>query len=304
VAAAAVVIVLAGGLGAVRLGVVRAPALASVVGGPSHREPSPTATRPAPLPIYLVAQQAGRWALVREYTTTTLADPEDRLNGALRLAVAGTGADPDLTSAWSVEHLTGDVRAEIGSDGGVTVRLSGVLISTGSGSATAAAPRPDLARIAVQQLVWTATATVGRDVPVRIEGPDAASELFGSVPLGAVFRRATGADDPRAPAWIKSLTDGASLRQGTAEIFGDAQTTSTGMITWTLSQPDGRVVARGQEGLTDGHGQRSPVGARGDFRIRLVLPAPGRYVLSVTQSWPAPDDPTATWTDTKNLLVA
>ncbi|HEY6793669.1 MAG TPA: hypothetical protein VI248_03185 [Kineosporiaceae bacterium] len=302
-AAAAVLAVLAGGLGGVRLGVFRAPDLAAVVGGWSASgDARPPA--PPPLPVYLIAQRQGRWALVREFTPTTLTRPDDRLGAALRFAVAGAGHAPDLASVWSVEHLLGDVRAEVRA-AEVVVRLSATLLGE-SHQPVSGPARPTLARLAVQQLVWTATAVLGRDAPVRVEGPTPTSVLFDTLPLNATFARGTGATDPRAPIWLSSVTDGQQVRAGALQVSGDALTTGTGTISWALTDAAGTVVARGQEVLRRADGSSPPprAGERAVFQIHVTLPARGHYVIAVTQDWPSAGDPGATWTDTKTLQAA
>jgi hypothetical protein len=299
-AAAAVLAILVGGLGAVRLGVIRPPA--AIVGGqgvPGKAQAAP----PPPLPVYLAAREQGRWALVREFTATTLTEPADRLTAALRLAVAGHGSDPDLTSVWSAGNLTGDVQGDLTRDE-VVIRLSAALL--GERQDLPAAARPALARLAIQQLVWTATAVAGRDVPVRVEGPAATSVLFNTLALHRGFTRDTATADPRAPVWISSVTDGQPVRPGITVVSGDALMTGTGVITWSLTGAGGVLVTSGQQELTRAEGSRQPArpGERAVFQIQLLLPAPGRYVVSVTQLWPGTGDPALTWTDTKVLEAA
>jgi hypothetical protein len=303
-AAAAVVAVLFGGLGAVRFGVIDSPGLASVVGAPHSDEGRRAPLAPQPLPVYLVSRQEGRWALVREFAATSLTDPQERLEAALRLAVEGTASDPDLTSVWAAERLTGDVRAEVQGDT-IEVRLAPSLLGSATGPVTDA-PRLTLARLAAQQLVWTATAVAARDVPVRVttlDGTGRPAALLGSLPLADPFRRATGDGDLRAPVWVSSVEDGQQLRRGTAVISGDAATTAARSVRWSLIRAaDEAVVTRGTADLTRVDGRSPEVGERGVFSIRLSVPAAGRYRLAVEQDW-AGDASRAPWTDTKTLVV-
>ena len=300
-ATAAAVALVAGCLGAVRLGVVHAPSLAAVVGAARQPAPAPTTVvAPPPLPVYLVSRQEGRWALVREFAATTLTDPGQRLEAALNLAVTGTASDPDLTSIWASEQLRGQVRGEL-TTGGVTVRLSDGLVAARPTSPE----RPGLARLAVQQLVWTATAVAGagHDGPVRLEGPTRTTSLFDELRLGTTFTRTLGDADPRAPVWVSSLTDGQRLRQGPAVVSGDATTTDSGAVQWALTGPDGDTVATGSQRLVRQDGSVPRVGERALFTLRVTLPAPGVYRLAVTQGWPWAT-PDLTWTDTKTLQAA
>jgi hypothetical protein len=305
-AAAATVAVLAAGLGAVRIGLIQAAGLARLTGAaPAGQARTPAG--PAPLPVYFVAYQRGRWALVREFEPTTATAADARLSEALRLAVRGQAGDPDLTSVWAVLGLRGDVAGTAGTGvtpGGVTVRLSRPLLGAGSLPRTTitGADVPS-AGLAVQQLVWTATAVTGTSDPVELAGPDTVTPLLGSVPLGRAYPRAGGQDDPRAPIWISSISDGQRMVPGPATISGDAMTTTAGSVSWSLIGPDGTVAESGTATLTHEDGTPARAGERAVWRARMTLPAPGRYQLQVGQTWP--DDPrdALAWTDTKTLDV-
>jgi len=303
-ATAAAVVVLAGGLGAAtRVGVVHAPSLTSVGWAARQGRPASTLTAvvtPPPLPVYLVSRQQGRWALVREFATTTLTGPAERLEAALRLAVAGVATDRDLTSAWAQQRLTGEVHAEL-TGGGVIVRLSDGLVA----GRAASTERALLARLAVQQLVWTATAVAGpgHDGPVRLEGPAGGTVLFDEVRLDAPFTRDVGDRDPRAPVWISSVSDGQRVRQGAALVSGDAVTTDTGTVQWTLTGPDGATAATGSQRLVRQDGSLPLAGERSLFTLHLTLPEPGSYQLTVTQTWPWASAGQV-WTETKTLEAA
>jgi hypothetical protein len=307
-AAAAAVVVLAGGFGLVRLGVVSAPGLNAVVDGQAPAAaPAPHPPAAEPLPVYFVENQNGRWALVREFTPTTLTDPDARLLSAVRLAVAGRGTDPDHTSVWRAAGLpavAADGLAVTTDDvGAVTVRLPATLLAT---SSDVAGPS---ANLAVQQLVWTATATVRDTAPVRVTGPEPGAKLFGTLALDRRFAR--DAADPRAPVWVSSLVDAQQLTLGRAVIQGDAVTTATGTVSWQLRSGDGSAEIG--SGVTTLHREDGGVPAAGDravWEVELQLPAPGRYEFRVSQSWP---DPTTSpnpatsadpWVDTKTLIVS
>jgi len=301
-ATAAAVATIAGGLGAVRMGVIDGAVPAVLRGSPAESTPQPPGGA-SPLPVYLVARQQGRWALVREFAPTGLADRAERLTEALRMAVSGVGSNPELASAWSVQSVSGDLDAELG-ERGITVHLSTELLATrpvaalpgAQPSTGATTDRRALAELAVQQLVWTATAVTGRDVPVRIEGPAPTSSLFDALPIGRDFTRA--GTDPRAPAWISSVIYGQHLRTGIAVVTGDAVTTGDGTVAWSLAGPNGRVTT-GAERLVRDDGSTARAGERGVFRLRLPLKDKGTYRLSVSQLWPAPGGgPVSTWTQT------
>lgn len=308
-AAAAAVVLMVGGLGMSHLGVLGAPSLANVVGDPAASAPAPHPPTVDPLPVYFVQRQNDRWALVREFAPTTLTDPADRLTAALRLAVSGKGTDPDHTSAWNAAGVR--VQAEgleaDDAEGTVVIRLPGRLL--GNATPSGDDGKPPLGDLAVAQLVWTATATVHDDAPVRIEGPSATALLFGEVRLGHAFERDTSASgDPRAPVWVSSLVDGQRLSPGKAVIQGDAVTTERGTVAWRLV-PEGsaREVAQGLTPLHREDGSTPASGERGVWQVTLQLPTEGRYVLQVSQPWPQTraglPQPDTDWLDTKTLVV-
>jgi hypothetical protein len=303
--AAAAVLVVTAGFGLARLGAVH-----GLLNAASHAKPmvanQPSAPAIEPLPVYLVERQQGHWALVREFSPTTLTSPNERLTAAVRLAVTGVGTDPDHTSAWRAAGLATSAAAQVTvtrAADALVVRLPAGLLGTRPPNADAVPPG-----LAVQQLVWTATAAAQSSVPVRVEGPATGGLLFGSYPLGQRVSR--DADDPRAPVWVSSLVDGQPLKVGTAVIKGDAVTSSTGTVYWRLFDESGGQVAVGSSPLHTTAGSTPRLEYRGEWEATVTLSAPGRYRFEVSQSWPGtrmPDDPTwmsVPWVDTKTLVVS
>jgi hypothetical protein len=249
----------------------------------------------APLPVYFVQKQGSRWALVREFEPTTITDPTRRLQAAVRFAVDGKALDPDYTSVWRHKGLTGEVTTIREGE-----RLSIVLTKDLLGRQSAEAPDPALAALAVQQLVWTATAVTQLSVPVEVRGETKNARLLQGLTLDTTFQRTTGAKDGRAPVWISTLAQDQALKVGTATIAGDAVSAGGARVTWTLRHPqapqDADPVAQGTTDLTLIGGQR------GTWRITVPLPSPGRYELAVQQSWP--DGSGEAWEDTKTFRVS
>lgn len=304
-AAAAAAVIAFSGLGLTRLGWIDTSGLDAVVGGapaagPSHPPPAD------PLPVYLVEHQFGHWALVREFSPTTLTDPLERLSAAVRLAVAGTGTDADHTSAWRAVGAPASAAAEVTvtrDADGIVVRLSPVLLGTAPTTADSA----PLAQLAVQQLVWTATATARTNERVRVEGPFPGSLLFGAYLLGTPVGR--DGPDPRAPVWVASLVDGQRLVPGRAVIHGDAVQTPRGTVAWRLVDETGTQLNAGFAPLRPEQAGTLPVGGRGLWEVTLQLPTPGRYRFEVRQSWPGtrtaadPGWMKVDWVDSKTLRV-
>jgi hypothetical protein len=274
---------------------------------PAPVPPATVAGRPSPLPVYYLAQQQDRWALVREYLPTELTDPRARLEAALRAAVIGRAADPDYTSAWRRLAVGQDDTAELprqirasATATGIQVQMPGYLLTLAPG--TPAAEDVDrLAGLARDQLVWTATATAGRTVPVTLtrgpgptDGPT--DRLFGAVPIGVPEARLPDGTDPRAPIWVSSITDGQQVRAGAPiTVRGDADLPLIGVdspLRWRLETlgDSPATVADGDLWVVD---NLSPP-SRSTWEVQLPRLAAGRYVLTVTYLG---------WADTKRLDV-
>ncbi|MDQ1288657.1 MAG: hypothetical protein QG622_2223 [Actinomycetota bacterium] len=298
--AAAAAVLLVGGLGLARFGVIHSPGLANVVGDPASSVPSPRPSAVEPLPVYLVQRQNDRWAVVREFVPTTLAAPAERLAEALRLSITGEGTDPDHSSAWveaGFQVDTSDLTVT-SAENGVAVTLSPELIAAGSSATSTRA----LADLAIAQLVWTATATVHRNEPVRVDGPPG-TRLFGVTPLNRTFQRDTRpATDLRAPVWVSSLVDGQKIAPGRAVVQGDAVRADGDTVTWRLlREGSGTPLADGTVPLRTKAGAVPRIGERGVWQVTLQLPDEGQYEFQVSQPWPGSSG--TLWTDTKTLLV-
>ncbi len=318
------------------------------LGGPAPAPTAAPASRPAqptvaPLPIYFLARSAPsggagaadtgepRWSLVREFVPTGLTDPAVRLDTALRIAVAGR-SDNDYTSVWRYEHVTSAMPADLaGAVDGTSTGTS--LIVTLAPTLRGDTLRGDtvgsrLADLAVQQLLWTATAVAQRSVPVqvRISG-EADQSLFGQ-PLRTV-ERTIGAADPRAPVWISSLSEGQTVKVGQLTISGDAVPDRP--VTWTLARLDGdaqQIVATGLARATDedlaetvisaaaapaaatptgstATGSTAagpaapPVPTRVTWTVTATLPGPGRYLITVE----VPSGSGPAWADARTVVV-
>jgi hypothetical protein len=270
-----------------------------------------------PLPVYFVAEQDGRWALVREFEPTTLTDPRDRLDEALRRAVSGRAIDPDDTSVWRRQDITDRSPAGLADLVGAEATATGITVSldarlTDTTLAGAQVIDPELATLAVDQLVWTATATAQESAPVRIVVTDAAGNtggpgsMFGQVSLDGPFQRVTGEADPRAEVWVNSLTDGQTVRVGTLTVIGDAARAAL-PVHWRLRRTDGDgTIATGQglelspvsSDATTADAPDAPTPTRVEWRAELTFPGPGSYLFEVTASGGSPG-----WSATKTVIV-
>lgn len=242
-----------------------APPAAPTTGAtPTAGSPSPSGTSgtPAPvtsvrLPVYYVVDTGRGARLVREYVAADLPAGGDRVAAALGLMFDRAPAHPAYRSGWpagvSVRSVTrqGDT---------ATVDLSG---------AAAQPPGRAPAPMAVQELVYTVTATEPALAAVRltVDGQPVGS-LWGQ-PLPAPPYRRAAQLTVLSPVWITEPAYGATVSspvtvRGTAATF-------EGNVQWEVRR-DGTVVQRGFTTTSAG----GP--ARGDWSVTLSL-APGSYTV-------------------------
>jgi Sporulation and spore germination len=295
VAAAAVVGLVAGavvGLSVDDDGQVAAPP-PSLTSAPAAPVPSatdaPVETGDA-LPVYWLGEQGTRLALFREFGDAGPQDPAARVQAAVTQALTGTPADPDYSTAWA----DGSAATSSLADGEIRVDLN-------STAASGASMGSEVASLSVDQLVWTATAAAGEDLPVRITVAGGTPDLFGTVSLAEPFVRGSAESDPRAVVWISSLSEGESVTAGALEITGEGVNAFENTLIWTLVR-EGATVDQGFFGVeaTDG---AIDTGERGTWSLDLDL-QPGSYTLTVE----VPDasggaEGTIRWFDSKQFTV-
>ncbi|GAA5198869.1 hypothetical protein GCM10023322_73190 [Rugosimonospora acidiphila] len=202
--------------GPLRVGAVAATAaavVAAILAGLGGALPRPGGTRPpnpagaahpgrpvptANLPVYYLGPSGVGGRLYREYHQIPVAGPSAarRIEAALGAMFGLPAADPDYRSPWPGGARVGAVTVD-----GATASVD--LTGAGTGDAD-----PATARMAVQQLVWTATATsvlpgqaTGLSgVRLLLDGRPATS-LWGT-PLPAQPLRRGPAAEVLAPVWV------------------------------------------------------------------------------------------------------
>jgi hypothetical protein len=275
----------------------------------------PTAPAVEPLPVYFVAHLGDRWALVREFHQTDLTDPQERLQAAVDLAVSGKALDGDETSVWRHLGLTGRAIATVDSER-IQITLPSSLLTAprpvsgssaaGSSAAGSSAAGPaaagfstadtGLGTLAIEQLVFTATAATQQTVPVQLVTAGGEKRLL-QAPLGTATFSRSSLPARLAPVWVDSLNEGDPLRRGTASIRCQAVATDDGSPTWTLLRQDGgglRTVATGTAPLADDFGQPIRLGQRGACVVHLPLATTGHYRLEIRNDG---------WTQTRSFVV-
>lgn len=277
-------------------GTASGPATGSPTGTPTA---GGTGSRPlgGALPVYYPAPVGAGFGLYREYhePPAGASTTAQRVQAALQQAMSRAPDDPDYRLVWDE-----GAEAEAGLAGDlITVRLN----QAAAGGTTVADPGADV--IAIQQLIWTATAaavTPGRPGPFRVliraDGPT--PTRFGGVDLTGAFERGPqpGSADPRAPLWIDSPGQGAVLGVGSRRVTGQG-IGGPFDLRWTLTR-DGTVVESGTVRPTTAGGGRLAVGVRGVWSLDLPLDRPGDYRLEVVEDVPSD---TAGGADSKDFVV-
>ena len=250
--------------------------------GPVTAEPTtpPPTTAPATtappaagtltgIPVYWVGQPNRDFALFREFRDVP--DAGGPIASAVAAMTREKPLDPDYTTPWRPAS-----RVEVSRDGSnVTVDLSAdAFANTNVGSA--------LAELAVQQLVYTATAaaqtggTPASTVTVTVDGEP--YDAWGTVRLGEPMQRASQVE-VQSHAWVLSPTQGATVPAGTVTFKGFGTSFEANFV-WRIATESGAEVAKGF--ATGGTG----TGGFGEFTFTADL-APGSYTVEVSTDDPS-----------------
>lgn len=202
----------------------------------------PTTTAPpvivrASLPVYFagpILSTGGRLVLFREFVgASVIADDGSKALAALSFAMDAPPASSTYRSLWQgVTPLAVTVESNR-----ITVRLSRGLTGVDS----------ERARIAVQQLVWTATAAVGKGaLPVWFELGDGGSEVTPGLPTSRAYLRPadpTEAYSLLSPLWITTPVRGQSVAAGTNLTVVGVASTFEASLQWQLLRGGAEVAS-------------------------------------------------------------
>lgn len=283
VAGAAALALVAGGTWATidhdqdhRSGAPIAPVLSPTPSGAPTPAVSPTPSPTGPVgstmivPVYYLGQDVK--GLFREFQRTTVParDQARAVEQALRLAVDPAGPKhPGDASPW-LPGTRAALRAELVNPEQLVVLLPVQELQTDGRTA-------EQARLAAQQLVWTATATLQDPrLSVRILFGGSPGRLFGSLSTAPLFRRPPTAESyvDLAAIWVLLPGDGATVH-GPVTFSGQACTFEANVAWQVLSGPVGSttVVRSGRTTATSGCPQR------GTWSVQVAgLPA-GAYTF-------------------------
>lgn len=246
---------------------------------------------PALLPVYWLGEVDGDARLFREFLTTQDQALMDPIGEAVRVMTAGDPLDPDYSSPWAEAS---SVSSSISTQNVITVDIS---------SDAFAVPLPEAqARIAVQQLVYTATAAASNaglikggeasSVVVLVDGA-AGYRAFGTVDLDGEWTRDSAV---LAPVWIIDPQQNVQV-DGVVTVNGLAPTTEDA-VSWRIDRlADSGTPGAGELFRTGSAEVRTDETVAGTYSFSETLPS-GRYVITVSA-------PTRTGapTDTKNVVV-
>jgi hypothetical protein len=252
-------------------------------------EPSPTPTASATsatsangsvttvsasLPVYFVGPVGDTkptYKLFREFIRSAVPKdptPDQLAKAALDLAM---NAQPYSNTDGYLQPWSGQrIDAVTVTPEAITIRLA----NRGADGFT-----PEVQRLAVQELVWTAQAAVQKTAPVRFELADGSAKLFGSISTDQTFNR-PGKDElwkDVAPIWITSPTREEVLPASKRVVVQGQAIVFEANVGWQLS--------RGRSQVRAGHAMAS-IGApsQGSYSIDLGALSPGSYTIKVFEA--------------------
>ncbi|HET7303381.1 MAG TPA: Gmad2 immunoglobulin-like domain-containing protein [Segeticoccus sp.] len=231
--------------------------------------PPPPATATAVVPAYFVGPVGSEGSgLYRQFVRTSVParpSPAETARAALEVAMAPDGRVPGTAylQAWRGVH---PARVTVGANG-IHVTLSG--------PGSAGPLTGEQTRLAVQQLVWTAQAAVGRgNLPVTFAVADGSTALFGTYPTDATYRRPAQQFEDLAPLWITDPAPAAVLPAGTPVTARGQACVFEAAVSWELRR-DGAPVRSGHTTASSGCPER------GTWQVELGRLQPGTWTLRV-----------------------
>lgn len=231
----------------------------SSTGSPSTSASTGTTNGGATVPVYWMGPDD---KLFREFVAPQ-SSSDSRGVAAVETMLAGKPLDPDYQRGpW--QQATGVEVTQSGED--LTVNLPAGAFSDDEVSQQAA-------DLALQQLVYTATAAVQAQGSVTVLIDGKSGTAWGQVEVGTPMKRDVAA---RAPVWVTTPQQDETRKAGSVKIEGTA-TAFEGNVVWKVTREDGTVVH-------EGHTMAGANGKFDSYAFSVDL-APGTYVVTVT----APD---------------
>jgi hypothetical protein len=240
---------------------------------PSASPTAPPATRRTALPAYFVGPVGGDrpvFRLFREFLPASLpveATDAQKATAALALAM---DAQPFSNTDGYLQPWSGTTVDDVA----VTPDLITVTLS---GPGSPGIEDRDVARVAVQSLVWTAQAAVGKGtIPVTFRVTDGSTTLFGAFPAAQRYDRPPSSESYQdlAPIWVTSPARDAALGAGRPVTVKGEATVFEATLSWELLR-DGTVLKSGHATASTG----AP--GRGTYSFSLGTLSQGSYTVRV-----------------------
>ncbi|MCP3424620.1 GerMN domain-containing protein [Rothia sp. AR01] len=244
------------------------------------------------VPLYWIGQPGPSPHLFREYVPLAPDEttaPGDVVAIAVSMMSRMRPADPDYENPWSPASSVG---SSVSSDGTLTLDVSSDMFPEDLDA--------DAARMALQQLIYTATATASS---ANVLGPDGtgsvvvlvdgrAGHSFAGKTLGSPMGRDDGA---RAPLWV---IDPAFGQVHSREVgFKLVAERVAATVHWRLSDADGTIEEQVVDLHDDGSGpheiQFDRVLEPGDYTIEAFVPNEDVYEERLVD----PSEPVSIWDD-------
>lgn len=251
----------------------------------------PAATAQPLLPVYWLGEVDGTDRLFREFLVSPAASTGDPISEAVRIMTEGKPLDPDYTSPW---NPASSISSSVSTKNVITLDISSDALSQRLDE--------EDARLALQQLVYTATAAASdgglitggeaSSVVVLVDGT-ADYRAFGAVGLGGELTRDTTA---LAPVWIIDPQEGVELGTESLTVHGVGPAGDES-VAWRIDRRS-EDSGGGTDLFLDGLADIVPAdGAPGAYSFAVSLP-PGTYEITVS-----PISGGATAGDTKTVVV-
>lgn len=228
------------------------------------------------LPVYWLGDVDGGDRLFREFLAAPDETTGDPIADAVQLMTSGRPLDPDYRSLW---REASSVRSSISTKNVITLDISSDAFSEKLDA--------DDARLALQQLVYTATAAAAN--AGLIQGGEASSlvvlvdgaadyRAFDSVDLGGEWTRDTST---LAPVWIIDPQEGVEAESTGLTIHGLGPA-SEDSVSWRIDRSTDGSEGGDTALFRDGTVDILPVdGAPGAYSFSVTLP-PGQYDITVS----------------------
>ena len=238
---------------------------------PATSAPLETSQASNKAPVYWIGRSNDSIFLYREFRDVS--EQDNPVTRALRVMMSEKPLDPDFFTPWQNPK---ELASSISGKNIITVDMSADAFNSNVD--------PGMAERAVQQLVYTATASAasaglidtGQQIQVVVLVDGHTDYIaFNHVRLGSPTARSAGMV---APVWIIDPQEGTSVEDGAVKISGRS-TVPGGQLRWEILRIDGSVETRYLEGSVTASAE---TGQSGVFSLSANL-GPGNYEVRVSQ---------------------